>query len=63
MLGSGAAPKLINVCRYLNVVLVTNEPFGHIPPKLSVTQVGSPANKSLYSGVLKCLANLNLIMN
>jgi len=33
------------------------------PPIDSVTQVGSPPNNSLYSGVLKCLTNLNFIIN
>ncbi|MNI59373.1 hypothetical protein D3C73_1145320 [compost metagenome] len=62
--GSGADPKLVKVCRYLKEFLVTNVlQLTPIPPNDSVTQVGSPANKSLYSGVLKCLTNLNLIIN
>ena len=33
-----------------------------IPPIESVTQVGSPENNSLYSGVLANFTNLNFIM-
>ena len=52
--GSGAGPKFVNVCKNLNEFLVTSGlPFTPTPPIDSVTQVGSPANKSLYSGVLK----------
>ena len=63
MFGSGAVPKLINVCKYLYDVFVTNDLLSSIPPIDSVTQVGSPANNSLYSGVLNWRAILSLIIN
>ena len=51
--GSGAGPKLSNVCKKRNEFFVTNgRPSRAIPPIDSVTQVGSPLNNSLYSGVL-----------
>ena len=54
MFGSGADDKFVNVCKNLNDVFVTNVlPSSPIPPSTSVTQFGSPANNSLYSGVLK----------
>jgi hypothetical protein len=41
---------------HLNAVLVTiGLPVGSRPPSTQVTQVGSPANSSLYSGVRSCL--------
>jgi hypothetical protein len=40
----------------LTEVLVTMEvPAGVVPPRTAVTQVGSPANRALYSGVRSCL--------
>ena len=52
------------MCKYLNDVLVTNVlPSTPCPPIDSVTQVGSPENRSLYSGVLKNLIILNFIIN
>lgn len=51
-LGSGAGPIFANVCNIRNDVLVTKVlPSMPIPPTDSVAQIGSPANKSLYSGV------------
>ena len=46
--GSGAGPKLSNVCNTRNEFLVTNgNPSVDIPAIDSVTQVGSPENNSL----------------
>lgn len=50
--GSGAGPMLDSVCNIRNDVLVTKvRPSIPIPPTDSVAHTGSPANKSLYSGV------------
>src|ERR1700750_686768 len=49
--GSGAGPKLQRVWRNRKLVFVTNgRPSSPIPAMDSVTHVGSPANKSSYSG-------------
>src|SRR6478736_4214829 len=51
--GSGAGPKLFKVFKNRNEFFVTSgRPSRAIPPIDSVTQVGSPLYKSLYSGVL-----------
>src|SRR5262249_18736048 len=50
--GSGAGPRLYSVCRKRKLVRVTSvRPSSPMPPIDSVTQVGSPANSSSYSGV------------
>src|SRR5690625_5737301 len=50
--GSGAGPRLSNVCRNRNEFFVTSGvPSLAIPPMHSVPHVGSPENNSLYSGV------------
>src|SRR5947207_6198820 len=50
--GSGAGPRLYSVCRKRKLVLVTSDrPSSPMPAMDSVTQVGSPANNSSYSGV------------
>jgi hypothetical protein len=42
------------------LVLVTmGRPSSSVPPSTQVTQVGSPANSSLYSGVRSCLQRSN----
>ena len=52
--GSGAGPKLVKLCKYLKEFLVTSGfPLLETPPIASVTQVGSPANNSSYSGERK----------
>src|ERR1700751_2835770 len=49
--GSGAGPRLEGVGRKRNVVFVTSaRPASPIPAIDSVTHVGSPANRSSYSG-------------
>ena len=64
MFGSGDVSILIKVCKNLNEVFVTKVlPSTPIPPIDSVTQVGSPANNSSYSGVRKCLTILSLMTN
>ena len=61
--GSGAVPKFSNVWRYLNEFFVTKGlPSIPTPPIDSVTQVGSPENNSLYSGVLANFTRRNFIM-
>src|SRR5690606_23042211 len=51
--GSGAGPKLSNVCKKRKEFFVTiGRPSRAIPAMDSVTQVGSPLKSSLYSGVL-----------
>src|SRR5690625_133877 len=60
--GSGAGPKLSNVCKKRYEFLVTSgRPSSAIPAIASVTQVGSPLNNSLYSGVLANLTNRNFM--
>ena len=60
--GSALGPRLYNVFNILKFVFVTIDfPSTVRPPSELVTHVGSPANISLYSGVLKCLTSLNLI--
>src|SRR5215475_15709090 len=50
--GSGAGPRLYSVCRKGKLVFVTSgRPSSPTPPMDSVTQVGSPAKSSSYSGV------------
>ena len=52
--GSGAGPRLYSVWSKRKLVFVTSvRPSSPMPPIDSVTQVGSPANKSSYSGVRK----------
>ena len=61
--GSGAGPKLSNECKKRNEFLVTiGRPSIPTPPIDSVTQVGSPENNSLYSGVRANLTIRNFIM-
>src|SRR3954451_13133877 len=61
--GSGAGPKLSNVCKKRKELFVTNgRPSSAIPPIDSVTQVGSPLYKSLYSGVLANLTRRSFII-
>src|SRR4051794_31935587 len=61
-LGSGAGPRLYNVWRKRKLVLVTRgRPSSAIPAIDSVTQVGSPANNSSYSGVRRKRTILSLI--
>ncbi len=51
-LGSGAVPRLFRVCRNRKDIFVTMcLPSIPTPPMDSVTQVGSPENRALYSGV------------
>jgi len=55
-LGSGAGPRLYRVLSMRKAVLVTmGLPASSWPARTQVTQVGSPANRSLYSGVRSCL--------
>lgn len=55
-LGSGAGPILYSVCSMRKDVLVTRWlPSVLQPARTQVTQVGSPANRALYSGVRRCL--------
>src|SRR5690554_2694557 len=62
-LGSADVPRLYSVCKYLKLVFVTSDlPSLFIPASDSVTQVGSPVNNSLYSGVLANLIILNFII-
>src|SRR5690606_7012267 len=50
--GSGAGPKLSNVFKKRKEFFVTSvRPSNAIPPIDSVTQVGSPLYRLLYSGV------------
>ncbi len=61
--GSGAGPKLSKVCRYRKEVFVTRAlPSIPTPPIDSVTQVGSPENSALYSGVLANFINRSFII-
>ena len=61
-LGSGAGPRLNSVCRNRKLVFVTRDrPSSPMPPMDSVTQVGSPANSSSYSGVRRKRTIRNLI--
>ncbi len=53
-LGSGAVSRFVRVWRKRKEFFVTSVlPSVPIPPIDSVTQVGSPPNSSLYSGVLR----------
>ena len=61
--GSGAGPNVSNVCKTRNEFLVTKgRPSIPTPPTDSVTHVGSPENKSLYSGVLINFTRRNFMM-
>ena len=63
MFGSGAGPRFSSVWRYLNEVFVTiGTPSIETPPIDSVTQVGSPENSELYSGVLANLTSLSFMI-
>ena len=60
--GSGAGPKFTNVCKKRKLFLVTNgRPSSPTPAIDSVTQVGSPENNALYSGVRANLTKRNFI--
>ena len=62
--GSGAAPILLSVLRYLYDIFVTMcLPSTPIPPNDSVTHVGSPANNELYSGVRANLIQRSFMTN
>ena len=63
MLGSGAGPRLFSVFRYLKEVFVTmGTPSIETPPMDSVTHVGSPENRELYSGVLANFTRRSFMM-
>ncbi len=62
--GSGAGPRLYKVCNILKLLFVTRVlPSRPIPPIASVTHVGSPEKRSLYSGVRRNLTIRNFITN
>ena len=61
--GSGAGPRLVRVCRKRKDILVTMwRPSMPTPPMDSVTQTGSPENRSLYSGVRANLIRRSFMM-